>query len=320
MEEDNANVVFVMEQDRHTHLDYFGDGVVHLSFTPEDGRSLRKITFEKLRGVPIRESVKLYTLTNGRFFSPQPLEKRVHILTSSQREIPTPEGHISTGFVELDRVLGGGLPVGSLIFLEERSGSIPHMDWMEMSILLSGLRKKMGVMWVPSQMATEQMARKYIPPEVFSSIDGGHLRILEVPTAVPSRFTAPVGGDKLYQELAPSQARYYLTKVREPFLYLIDLHSLHWMYSNTPKGRFINEMGILLSTLRASGYTTVFLYSTRERESMIDPYSIGIPHIHLVLERKASEYVIYGERPFLPYFLIVDTGEEGRRLDVIKLE
>src|SRR2546427_8725987 len=66
VEKGNANVVYVLESTGDTRLDYLGDGVVRFESLEHQGRRIRVMTIEKLRGTEIRQHRYIYTLKDGR--------------------------------------------------------------------------------------------------------------------------------------------------------------------------------------------------------------------------------------------------------------
>ncbi len=66
VEGSKQNVLYVLESSGETRLDYLGDGVVSLVSSEYEGRRLRVLTIEKLRGQQIQQHRYLYTLDAGR--------------------------------------------------------------------------------------------------------------------------------------------------------------------------------------------------------------------------------------------------------------
>src|SRR5438552_2569105 len=66
VEASRQNVLYVLESSGETRLDYLGDGVVSLASSEYQGRRLRVLTIEKLRGQQVQQPRYLYTLDGGR--------------------------------------------------------------------------------------------------------------------------------------------------------------------------------------------------------------------------------------------------------------
>lgn len=101
--------------------EFVADGVLKLGSELIEDRPLRVVEIEKLRGTRLPDRKFIFTLEGGfRVFPPfaaKPVEK-------PQRFKPLPDmpGRFSTGCEELDRIAGGGYPVGSTVLFEMDRG------------------------------------------------------------------------------------------------------------------------------------------------------------------------------------------------------
>jgi len=112
------NLILISERLETTPLDYIVDGIVELSRITVDSRRAREILIKKLRGIRIDQHKYGFTLDGGRFryFGPFPRRK---IEKSRRVEVlPNTDTHISTGCVEIDTILVGGLERGSTTIIE----------------------------------------------------------------------------------------------------------------------------------------------------------------------------------------------------------
>lgn len=116
----NARLVFISEEPALTTTDYLVDAVITLKNDLYEGRRIRKLEWNKLRGSPIPHATTLYTLAGGRFSllgkensgwpgvsEPKPF-----------KPIPHKGMYYSTGSRDLDAFLGGGLRKGHQILIE----------------------------------------------------------------------------------------------------------------------------------------------------------------------------------------------------------
>ncbi len=104
----NVHTVLVRETPAFTNLEYLVHGVVELRREDLQGMVVREMIFHKLRGVPLQSSSVLYSLDGARFTAvprsyPQSDPAREEHF--ELRENP-PDGGLSWGLLELDRVLG----------------------------------------------------------------------------------------------------------------------------------------------------------------------------------------------------------------------
>jgi KaiC/GvpD/RAD55 family RecA-like ATPase len=113
-----GNAVFVGEELRSTNIAFGTDGVVTLSSTTEDDVRLRKMVFDKLRGLIIRRPVRYFTLQGGRFGELPELGYRIAREPKRFKPLPNSEDRFSSGVYSLDKILGGGLKRGSVLLFD----------------------------------------------------------------------------------------------------------------------------------------------------------------------------------------------------------
>ncbi|MGQ9722361.1 MAG: RAD55 family ATPase [Candidatus Jordarchaeum sp.] len=128
-----ANIVFVSETDSESALDFLVDGIVTLRKQLNDGRVLREIIIEKMRGTEIKYPVCLFTLTKGRFthfknsFHSIPTREKIEEQKAEEAE----PDKIPTTIRELDKILEGGLKKSSLNVMELGQGiGLEHIDML----------------------------------------------------------------------------------------------------------------------------------------------------------------------------------------------
>src|SRR5581483_3941291 len=122
-----AKLIFISEHPADTTLDFLVDGIVELRQIPYDGARLREIALHKMRGVRINRPSYFYTLEGTAFRSIPPyLHRRIEALPKKAKGLPPRkekrEGSapqlFMTAYEHLDRALGGGIPIPSLVLLE----------------------------------------------------------------------------------------------------------------------------------------------------------------------------------------------------------
>src|SRR3989454_239711 len=130
VEANRQNVLYVLESSGETRLDYLGDGVVSLASTEYQGRRLRVLTIEKLRGQQVQQHRYLYTLDGGRltaFNIREEIRPMRPQLWKPVRDLS--KDAVSMGLEPLDRI-SGGLSRGRVIAFEI-SNAVPadYVDW-----------------------------------------------------------------------------------------------------------------------------------------------------------------------------------------------
>jgi len=130
--------------------EFVADGIVVLKRRLLEDRPLRELEVLKLRGAPTPELQAVFTLRGGfkvfSLFKPKPVE-------APRRFRPRldPEGYFSTGSRDLDEVLGGGYPRGSLVLLEiDGRISIPQYHLIAVPTAWNFVAQGRAVVVIPS--------------------------------------------------------------------------------------------------------------------------------------------------------------------------
>ncbi|MEM2143794.1 MAG: ATPase domain-containing protein [Candidatus Jordarchaeaceae archaeon] len=109
----NAKVLFISELLGESKLDYVVDGVLRLEKEIVDGRLLRKLYIEKIRGAKIENPTYLFTLKDGRFTCFDKGIKMNLVMGELPRIEKREDKKIPTLIPELDKILGGGFERGT---------------------------------------------------------------------------------------------------------------------------------------------------------------------------------------------------------------
>jgi GvpD gas vesicle protein len=129
-----AKIITLIEDSDDTSFDSLFDGVIALDRYYDDGRVVRMIQLSKLSGVKVTRPSYLFTLDSGIFQSfraQSPLE----IETQKSAGWAWERRTHSTGYAELDAILDGTLPSGTLVHLNITSG----VNSGTVLLLLSGI-------------------------------------------------------------------------------------------------------------------------------------------------------------------------------------
>src|SRR5207244_417706 len=132
VEGSKQNVLYVLESSGETRLDYLGDGVISLASTDHQGRRLRVLTIEKLRGQQIQQHRYLYTLDGGRLTAFDIRDEVRPVKPQLWRPVKDlSKDAVSFGLEPLDR-LTGGLYRGRVVAFEI-SNAVPS-DYVEFQL------------------------------------------------------------------------------------------------------------------------------------------------------------------------------------------
>jgi KaiC/GvpD/RAD55 family RecA-like ATPase len=134
-----AKIITLIEDSDNTTFDSLFDAVITLDRYYEEGRVVRMIQLSKLSGVKVTRPSYLFTLDEGIFQSfraQSPLE----IETQKSPGWAWERRTRSTGYSELDAILDGTLPSGTLVHLNVTSG----VNSGTVLLLLSGILGRDG--------------------------------------------------------------------------------------------------------------------------------------------------------------------------------
>jgi len=144
-----VNMVVITEGLEPSNLDAIVDGIITLHYDIVGGKVLRYMKIRKVRGVKIDSPEHLFTLQGGRFvFIEQYPYSSIPIAKSKKKweGMNTPEGQISTGNPELDRVLNGRLKKGTIILIIFDDDVPNELEYLfELPPAADGLVKGMGI-------------------------------------------------------------------------------------------------------------------------------------------------------------------------------
>jgi len=114
----NSKIIFVSEYEEVKRFDYVVDGVILLKRYIINGKILRVMQIDKLRGIACRNPQYLFTLYGGYFRYFKPFKPSIPRERKRFEPLPDSERFFSTGSRDLDRILGGGYVKGSTILFE----------------------------------------------------------------------------------------------------------------------------------------------------------------------------------------------------------
>jgi KaiC/GvpD/RAD55 family RecA-like ATPase len=119
-DENRVGVVLVSEGGRVGDLPNLVDGIVTLSASELDGRRLRTIIVNKLRGFRVKSDRALFSLDQGKFtlLSNTRFDEAASSKPRILSPVPHSQTHFSTGSRDLDLMLNGGIRRGSSILVD----------------------------------------------------------------------------------------------------------------------------------------------------------------------------------------------------------
>jgi KaiC/GvpD/RAD55 family RecA-like ATPase len=128
-EDNRVGVVLVSEGGRVGDLPNLVDGIVTLSSSELDGRRLRTIVVNKLRGLRVKSDRALFSLDKGKFnlLTDTKFDNDASAKPSIMSPVPHTQTSFSTGSRDLDAMLKGGIRRGSSILVDVNN-TVPTME------------------------------------------------------------------------------------------------------------------------------------------------------------------------------------------------
>jgi len=119
-DENRVGVILVSEGGRIGDLPNLADGIVTLSASELEGRRLRTIIVNKLRGFRVKSDRALFSLDQGKFnlLSNTKFDDAASSKPRILSPVPHSQTHFSTGSRDLDVMLNGGISRGSSILMD----------------------------------------------------------------------------------------------------------------------------------------------------------------------------------------------------------
>lgn len=296
----DASAIFVSEEPMKTTIDYLVDGIVILSQSELDGRRIRDIELNKLRGKRISHHRLLFTLNDGRFRCFPPYERKTIEKTRKWKPVPDSKDYFSTGSEDLDKILGGGYPRGSYVVLEaDANVPISARGDVTYSVIRNFLSQNRGVTCFPIGGSSSGVIESYVAPYIERKRLNKYLRIYEIanggkgqakPHIVP--LSAEADMDKDYKLWIETQDE-LRERTGQQLLKSYGLDTLESRYIEAPEKLFkvvgldiINciAMGGLVLSVGSSGLT-------------ITHRAVNMAEVHLRMVKRCGSIIIYGVKP-----------------------
>lgn len=117
-----AKLIFTTEESVESSLENIVDGVVELNYELKDGVRTRSLFLKKLRGIPIRRSLYLFTLKDRMMRCFHSYDARDFKIMNKDNISKEKESHtqiLQSGYRDLDNYVGSTLPQNGLITIEK---------------------------------------------------------------------------------------------------------------------------------------------------------------------------------------------------------
>ncbi len=289
-----ANIIFVFENNEKEY-DYLADASVVLSAQEHQGRTVRHMKVQKLRGCEIKQFRYLFTLKGGRL---QTFGNIKALDVTPDREWSTltdNRGKISSGLVDLDRLLGGGFSPGAAV-LYEIGKNVPMeiISLLEQSLVANFASQRRGALWLPMKRVSADTVKKQLSAAIHPNLFDKSVRIPELATqseAGRSNHVLRVEGSDIATDIKWDVLTYALKGADMPYLTMFGFDTLESIYGEDVMSGLTEH----IATLKQNGGVFVALSSesTRSKDKLID-----LSTVHLKIERIDGVLTIYGDEPF----------------------
>jgi len=308
VEGSKQNVLYVLESSGETRLDYLGDGVVSLASTDHQGRRLRVLTIEKLRGQQIQQHRYLYTLDGGRLTAFDIREEVRPVKPQLWRPVKDlSKDAVSFGLEALDR-LTGGLYRGRVVAFEI-SNAVPsdHVDWLRTAIICNFAAQGRGVAHVPPRKGSAEFLRELVSPHLPPGAFDAQVRVFESATlgsADVSRTVLHMEGTNVDSDLKWTNVEFQLPKSERPFLAFMAFDTLESVYEE----KVLEEMsGVFSSVRRAKDVFIGFVTPQSASAAKLE----NLARVVLRLDSINGSVVLYGQKPYTELFSVAWDWSSG---------
>jgi len=311
----NASVIFISEKATLSPEDYIVDGTVYMDYNVEEGRRIRRMNINKLRGIETAQSSFVFTLNGGRIqtFYPQEYGNNPKDFKFTKNV----GGIYSTGIADLDGYFDGGLLPGSIITLKIGPGlSFDDITLLIRPIMLNFLMNGIGIFIIPTggwaYHQIEQDLSRFVSLETLKS----RIRYVDY-LASESRFEniIPANKDAISLNQMLMRALMELSGMEnKPVLQIIGTDTIEYIKGseNAIKDLF-NTSNVLKSS------KDIGLFVVRENQKLKDEI-INISDYYISMKEIENVPFIYGTKPRTIYnALIVDKARGFPNVDLVPL-
>jgi KaiC/GvpD/RAD55 family RecA-like ATPase len=306
-----AKLVFISEEPSLTTTDYLVDAVLTLKNELFEGRRVRKLEWNKLRGSSIPHWTTLYTLDSGRF---TPFANNDAMSTNVTGEAkafkPTPHrgASYSTGSTDLDAFFGGGFRKGITILFElGRYVGSPSFNPLTTMLRCNFLANGGCNTTIPSPGLSAarivQSVSRYVPQSVIEA--GMRIGCFEIADSGPSYFELDTHDWKKSLDRLINEVQSMKNGRERPCLFSFGAESLEANFAIDDVYHFNH---LLVQKVRALG--DVLYVVVNSGSKMIDELS-RLSDYHVKIDQIDGTLVIHSSKPWSRLFGLGFDYSEG---------
>ncbi len=297
LDESKVSVIVVTEDSKHiTELGYLVDGIATLEQSELDGRRIRTITLNKLRGLKAPVKHGIFSLDKGRFsvVTENGIQDRTTQTSKILEPVSHPPGAFSIGGHDLDRVMGGSISKGSFLLADFESSVSP----MDIRGILNMVRANFvnqggGCFIVPTgAFSSDTVAESLSKYTGWEAIEK-RVRIVDYNPALPPKKWRILLRGKLSEDIKTFMHSWQeLHLVSSDLMLNADLDKVARMYGEEWALPEFSDMG---AGIKDSGALYIAVAS---RETKLRDESLRSADYHLKVRNVDGSLVLYGVKPF----------------------
>ena len=297
LDESKLSAVIVSESENSPKLDYLVDGIVTLSLTHLEDRTVRSVVVNKLRGFRLHTQGALFSLDMGKFTLLPRVEFHFDIDRSVNPKLLSPvrnsQFSYSTGSPDLDALLDGGVRKGSSLLLDVNSTVSPHSVKLLLDIMAANFINQGGTAFIiPYSIFSSQNIAESLKTYVGDMVLNERVRIAEFNQALrDEKWRVKLSGNLTGDLAAFNNAWNELGAISPARVLKYDFDKAVQLYGETLGLPGIAEIG---AGIRDAGALSVGVISrpTSLREELLRAVDY-----HLKMQTVNGSLLIYGVKP-----------------------
>ncbi len=297
LDESKVSVIIVTEDSKHTtELGYLVDGIATLDQSELDGRRIRTITLNKLRGLKAPVKRGIFSLDKGRFnvIPENGVHERTPQTSKILEPISHPPGAFSIGGRDLDRILGGSIPKGSFLLADFDSSVSPSDIRGILNMIRANFINQGGACFIvpTGGFSSDTVAESLSGYTGWEAIEK-RVRIMEYNPALPPKKWRTQLKGKLSEDVKTFMHSWQeLRSTTSDVMLNVDLDKIAQMYGEEWAHPEFSDMG---AGIKDSGALYIAVAS---RETKLREESLRSAEYHLKVRNVDGSLVLYGVKPF----------------------
>ena len=295
LDQTKVSVILVSEAERADNLGYLVDGVVTLEQSELDGRRIRSLGVDKLRGFRVQSQHFPFSLEKGRFtFLDEEYENGPPSIVRSPEKVPHTATHYSTGSRELDQLLGGGVRKGSFFMIDTESNVSPQSLRLLINMIRSNFVNQGGACFsISTGTFSSESSAEALRPYIGDKALAERVRIVEFNSQLPSKPWRL----KLRGQLMSDLAEFYrswnaLKETSSGMMLTMNFDKLVQVYGEELTLPGFTEIG---EGLRDEGAFSIGISS---RPTKVRDEFLRQADYHIKVQSWNGHLLIYGVKPF----------------------